>query len=1154
MEILPLEIGELTNLRVLDLTDCEFEQWIPRNLLPQLIQLEELYTYCQRMVFRGWGVEGNADLSELSLLPHLSVFTAWIAGVHSLPIGFFRFGKLQRYAINCCLMEHPIEISNCPRKLLLNDLDHHTVNVVQQLLPQVAYMALVGPMQGFENVFPDIDRGGFEKLSQLVIANSVDLECLVYTCRLPCPMSVFSNLVLLTLENMPRLTKICQGQPPLGFLGNLKWAVITNCAKLQNVLPPMLFHGPQLEAINISACDQVTNVFELQLQEFQLRENEVPFLPCSRKLHLSSLGKLTNIWKLPNQLEYLDVNDKELCAMLLEAIVRSLNSLIEVIIENCDEVKEVFELPKVDHHKYKLGQLSNLVHIKLRGLLQLKCIWKGPQENLCLHKLEFIEIHGCNRLTSLFTPTIAQNLPKLCFITIVECKALERLILRDDNNSFRFPVSSIQHISFPELKKIKIRSCEKLKAVLPISIVAQGLPKVEVISIENCPLLEYVFGDVQESYGEGCQIMMSNLRSLTLVRLPSLLRLSPVNCYFIIPSLHELTADEWPQTCSDFKLYAPWFTFKKVPAEEQVMDTQLLRRNLVERLEVIPTGRLLESLITLRKVTLINCEVVKELIDLKVVVHQDRHPWFFQLTTLELAYLPALTHIWKGPLSNSATFCLLMSLEVTKCPSLRILLTPTIAINLVQLKKMRIESCHNLKLIIGIDDDVHWFGKEKDIDSVGGEPSCFAKLENIEIHECLMLRSLFPLSVVGALPQLKSLRITNCFILDNIFVDDQGEENQTQNLKEIELPNLSSVHLAGLPNYVCLTPPSYRVICPLLQSLSLQANVYMGLYKLDVPVNDPPNMTLLHDCAHELVKFLCPQEVPLLDWKGEVKMIHVSEPQGYSRFNGMMPIRSPPHSISLMRYVYLESCNVEEVFDLVEEDVLLPLELLSLLRLPNLRQIWKGASHWINHIYLRHIYINDCISLTSLFTFRAAQTLTALEHLELRNCKALETIIEDFEGWTISTSRISISFQNLAYLFIDGCDKLKSVFPISIARCLPKLETVHVQGSFQLEQIFCDDPWFDTFQRLNGYEEGPGDKNVIVIPQLSIMTLERLPRLTRICPPGYYFQCPLFAQLSHMECPLFNILLFCRQRKCTDSASPMFNYLQWMLETSGNRS
>lgn len=41
--------------------------------------------------------------------------------------------------------------------------------------------------------------------------------------------------------------------------------------------------------------------------------------------------------------------------MFFEVIVRSLNFLIEVIIENCDEVKEVFEFFKVDYYKYKLG-------------------------------------------------------------------------------------------------------------------------------------------------------------------------------------------------------------------------------------------------------------------------------------------------------------------------------------------------------------------------------------------------------------------------------------------------------------------------------------------------------------------------------------------------------------------------------------------------------------------------------------------------------------------------------------------------------------------------------------------------------------------------------------------------------------------------------
>lgn len=275
--------------------------------------------------------------------------------------------------------------------------------------------------------------------------------------------------------------------------------------------------------------------------------------------------------------------DVELHAILLEEYLTSLNSVQELRIENCDQLKEVFQLDMVAYHKNK-GQLSSLSRLELQGLSQLKTIWKGPQECFYLHKLEHIEMDGCDVLTSLFTPTIAQGLLKLQFLTIANCNALERVIMMDENDTLICQGCCIKNVRFPELKKIDIQSCEKLKSVLPVAIIAQGLSKLESISVQNCANLEYLFGYGQEYVGESLEIVLrnmdaltladlprleivlSNLHSLTLVDLPRLLKLSPGNCQMLFPSLRELKVDEWP---GNFNVHAPWF-FHHITKDDQV--------------------------------------------------------------------------------------------------------------------------------------------------------------------------------------------------------------------------------------------------------------------------------------------------------------------------------------------------------------------------------------------------------------------------------------------------------------------------------------------------------------------------------------------------------------------------------------------------------
>ncbi|TXG66917.1 hypothetical protein EZV62_008192 [Acer yangbiense] len=97
---LPEELGELSKLRMLDITDCWKLKRIPANVIPRLSQLEELYS------FKAWEVEGtsaersNASLSELYQLNHLTILSLNINVQPCLSKDFVLPTNLLRYEIS----------------------------------------------------------------------------------------------------------------------------------------------------------------------------------------------------------------------------------------------------------------------------------------------------------------------------------------------------------------------------------------------------------------------------------------------------------------------------------------------------------------------------------------------------------------------------------------------------------------------------------------------------------------------------------------------------------------------------------------------------------------------------------------------------------------------------------------------------------------------------------------------------------------------------------------------------------------------------------------------------------------------------------------------------------------------------------------------
>jgi hypothetical protein len=106
-------------------------------------------------------------------------------------------------------------------------------------------------------------------------------------------------------------------------------------------------------------------------------------------------------------------------------------------------------------------------------------------------------LDSLNKLTFIFTPSLAQSLSKLEGLDIKNCGELKHIIREEDGEKEIIPESP----GFPKLKTIIIEGCGKLEYVFPVSVslTLQSLPQLERLQVSNCGELKHI---IREEDGE----------------------------------------------------------------------------------------------------------------------------------------------------------------------------------------------------------------------------------------------------------------------------------------------------------------------------------------------------------------------------------------------------------------------------------------------------------------------------------------------------------------------------------------------------------------------------------------------------------------------------------------------------------------------------
>ncbi|KAL5756139.1 hypothetical protein ACOSQ2_020885 [Xanthoceras sorbifolium] len=176
----------------------------------------------------------------------------------------------------------------------------------------------------------------------------------------------------------------------------------------------------------------------------------------------------------------------------------------------------------------------------------------------------------------------------------------------------------------------------------------------------------------------------------------------------------------------------------------------------------------------------------------------------------------------------------------------------------------------------------------------------------------------------------------------------------------------------------------------------------------------------------------------------------------------------------------IHNCGVQVIFQLegLEQELSLPsLKVLELMNLNELECLWKGPTHLLSLQNLKMLRVIGCNRLRHMFSPTLPRNLLHLEVLIIKYCGELEQIIVG--DHTVDHVQLGL-FPNLYSISVTKCDKLKALFPVSIARS--------------------------------------GDRE-IVMPRLENLMLHKLACLVNFCPSGYHFIFPYLSRLVVNECP-----------------------------------
>ncbi|KAI7744911.1 hypothetical protein M8C21_016651, partial [Ambrosia artemisiifolia] len=170
-----------------------------------------------------------------------------------------------------------------------------------------------------------------------------------------------------------------------------------------------------------------------------------------------------------------------------------LQKLQQIHLFKCTRVEEVFEVVASEgtngsgfNESQTVVQIPNLTQVDLRGLWDLKYLWKSNKWMVLeFPNLTTLSIYRCNSLEHVFTCSMVGSLVQLQDLNISGCKNIEVIVKKEEEKECDAKVSDIM---LPRLNSLNLKYLPSFKGFC-LGKEAFSLPLLETLEIESCSAL-----------------------------------------------------------------------------------------------------------------------------------------------------------------------------------------------------------------------------------------------------------------------------------------------------------------------------------------------------------------------------------------------------------------------------------------------------------------------------------------------------------------------------------------------------------------------------------------------------------------------------------------------------------------------------------------
>ncbi|CAJ1816601.1 unnamed protein product [Sphenostylis stenocarpa] len=740
----------------------------------------------------------------------------------------------------------------------------------------------------------------------------------------------------------------------------------------------------------------------------------------------------------------------------------SLVNLQSLFVSGCELMEDIFSAEDA----MNIDIFPKLKKMEINCMEKLNTLWQPYIGFHSFHSLDSLIIRECNKLVTIFPSYTGEGFQSLQSLVITDCMSVETIFdfgnisqtcsigATNLHDVFLEELPKLVHIwkvetdgilNFNNLQSVVVYESKMIKYAFPLSV-AKGLEKLETLDVCNCEGMKEV---VACDYQSNEQIVtFSKLEETTNLQLKSIFLATEKvihNLEYMSISLKEA---EWLR---DYNF------------SHRMHKLQSLVLSGLKNTDIL--FWLLHRLPNLESITLKNCLFEGVWGSTGLAAHKTGV--VVQLTELIINNLSYLQNIGfehdlllqrverlvisgcvklKSLLPSSVSFSYLTYLEVTECSGLRILMTSSTAMTLVQLTIMKVKLCQGIEKIVAEEEktQVIEFRQLKAIELVSLQSlTCFCSskkcdlkfpsLENLVVSDCPLMETF---SKVQSAPNLRKMHVA-AGEKDRWYWE--GDLNTTlRKLSTDKVYSLMRVLVRSKEEAVLVNP---FIILPLEISWLGTKDDFFETFQ--VSFKHSKHLRLKEDS--ELKVIWQGKAAFQENYFGSLKTLVVT---GITK-DHVIPSQVLT-CLKNLEELKVESCRAVEVIfnvndiDMKKKGIVSRLKMLTLNKLPNLNRVWnKNPRGIVSFPNMQEVSVFDCGQLATLFPSSLAISLVKLQILEIQWCEKLVEIVEKEDAAELGTAEI-FKFPCLTSLLLFHLPLLSCFYPGKHHLLCPMLECLDV--------------------------------------------------------------------------------------------------------------